>query len=178
MLHFIISIIIAILLFSVAFGFVAKVFSLSDQAADSFTDLAKEANDFGKSTKDKSSKLLILDVGTIVVAFVPGERIFMYKEYIDPQAPDDEGFTFNYFFPQPQECNNKPCLCLCREYKSIRADQGQEGYYIYHYDIQCNKLQCKETSDLAQSWFTRRTSQDPRRVIVKFTKENDKIKLK
>lgn len=185
MLHFIISVILAIILFSIAFGMVAKVFSLSDQAKDSFNDLVNEINQFADSTRESTSKLLIMDADTIVTAFMPGETVYVYEDLSDP-LPFVPSETRHVYFPQPKECNDEACLCLCRDtrdernlVKVRRNDKVHLGTPFSEaiYEITCAKLLCKETPKLGESWKKQRKQEDPRRSTITLTKQGDKVVL-
>ncbi len=188
MLHFILSLLVAILFFAVGFGVVQKVFSTSEQALQNFVEFNEEIKDFSKGNKEKTSFIMTLDANTAVVLFNDNQRKFVYKtEYLESITPQP-GVTIevNYktenYLPYPTKiCEGKACICLCREFKKtftpFEKDFSRENIKA---DRNCERLVCQnlpETFSYKDASFYRASKNDPRREVVGLSKENGVISV-
>ena len=160
MLHFILSLVVAILFFAVGFGVVNKVFSTSEQALQNFMEFNKEIEDFAGNEKVKTSFIMTLDANTGVLIFDDKEKLFVTKT---AETGNQVGIlggtkrkTINLIhdFPYPEKnCEGKvPCSCLCREFKlqGLPETDLPEGFNEVSYLAKCEpgRLVCEERSDL------------------------------
>jgi hypothetical protein len=112
-IQFLVTLVLAIIIFVPACYLGGKIFRTSDQAKDNYADFVENLNKFNeeKNIGDRGSTLLIMDEATAIVYFKNEKD----KVTIDVTArspyPD---FSINLH--KPGQCdNNKNCLCLFRK---------------------------------------------------------------
>lgn len=186
MIDFLVTILLAIIIFAPACYFLSNIFTFSEQAKDSFFDFTKGLKSFAKDTKKtETPQLLILDEGSFIALFkdenkVSIETIISYTpigstggiERIEPIMERTEKY---FFYPQ-QSCTKLPCACLCRK---ISADYNPAA------GLNCESLSCQTLPEvkLQNSWSMYRVKDNSeqgtklRRNSLKFSKINGEIKI-
>lgn len=129
MVKFLLTMILAIIIFAPACLLTSKFFRLSEQGKTNFNDLYKALKDFAK--KGEQGKftgfMMIMDDETYLAKFDQGEQInvFLTRQY-DGVRPFEVPVRFK--IKPPSECKND-CLILCRkvfvdyEQKEIRCEE-------------------------------------------------------
>jgi len=127
MVSFLVTILLAILIFAPSCMFASKFFRLSAQAKDNFVAFVGDVEDLHLHGKDAESRntLIILDAETALIYFSgpkltisvqvePGKGLFDYKVLIDrpPVCEDDK--------------EAKGCFCLFREVKVDSSFDNKE----------------------------------------------------
>src|SRR3989338_2482480 len=188
MIDFLVTILLAIIIFAPACYFLGKMFTFSEQAKDSFFDLNKEVKSFAKDDKKtETSQLLILDEGSFVALFKDQEKILIYskEEFFNPggeiveTADIDLVDVSEYYFAYPlQSCTKLPCACLCRKIS--------DEYYNSANGLNCESLTCQSLPEvkLQHYWSMYRikdaTAEEGtklRRNSLKLSKINGEIKI-
>ena len=104
MVKFLVTVLLAIMIFVPGCFFASKFFRLSDQAQDNFHDLAKEIRDLSENGKDGELRnfLVILDPET-TLSIIPGQEspgsgplIHFTNQCYAFSAPNANGRTFLY----------------------------------------------------------------------------------
>ncbi len=137
-LDFLLTIIVALIIFIPGCMILSDMFRLSGQAEDNFLSLYNKLQNFaeeGREGEPKSMRL-ILDEGTAIVYFEANK---------DNVVVDVDGWAarnYQVVFERPSSCpTDKNCLCLIRD-KEIE-DVG--GYYLGESAlIKPKKLSCKD----------------------------------
>lgn len=170
MVNFLVTVVIAILVFGSASVIIAKVLGVDEQGKKNFFRLHQELLEFAKDDKPVYSYLLILDKNTYVAKFDANKDINVGKVY---------GIESVFLYPKTS-CKEKDCLVLCR--KVIIGGERKN-------DVQTDfKFSCEEavTIELDSSlklhpFVVDRGVMDPstpgnRRIFLNFYKdESDKI---
>lgn len=131
MTSFLITVILAIIIFvPTCYGF-SKLFRLSDQAKESFDNFADAVAKLPASEQKKTSEILILDQDTFVIAYNANKNAALCT------AQNQCGESL---YPA-EECQGKSCLCLCQKFEDTGFKSGGE-------DIPCINLICKTTGDI------------------------------
>jgi len=152
MLKFLITLLLAIIIFAPACLVGSKFFRLSGQAKSNFEDLAVEIMNVQENPVLGTTRpaVLIQDVDTYVY-FVTDKTRRQQMIY------GDETYVLNH----PAKCEEMNCICLCREYteESLRS---------------CIKYVCKELPGVKISHDTEkivyRDDDDSRRQTVRISK--------
>lgn len=192
MVKFLTTVILALVIFVPACMMVSKLFfRLSDQAKDNYLDLTKKLPEYARSTDEKpKSFLLITDGETGIFLFAEEGNAYVNSKTatIDPTTEFGKTVTLtsNYFFAFPkQQCSSVPCICLCREFKileksPLKSSTDQSIGSISHssdQELGCNSLTCQQLEGRYQPWSYYRNESGERRVLIKFSKENDAVKI-
>lgn len=121
---------------------------IAEAAGIGTSDIGEEFNKFVKEINelkvgDANPFFVILDTDTAIVAF--GKASSAYECY---DCGTEKG-GLSYFFkkPETEQCNNKACICLCRN--SLKTFDSKAPY-----SITCDKMSCtalNENQDLAGS---------------------------
>ncbi len=181
-LPFVVTVLLALIIFIPACILVSKVFRVSEQADNSFNDFVKSMIDFSKSDKNQENFLLIMDAETFIAAF-------RYPTTAEIQAESRKtgGGTFrssgekttvvSTYFSYPAQCTALPCICLCRKAREGEAATQPDTKFISY---TCEQLRCTMLEDfpLNENWgLSRLTKEEPRRVLIEMKKENNQIIL-
>ena len=116
-LEFLVTILLAIIIFIPACLTISNYFRLSDQAKDSYSGLL---NDIQTVQQDQSASVLnlfILDANTAAVYFEPAKDAQLYIQGLGDIDNPTAAATGNYLVTvkRPAEClDNQQCLCLLR----------------------------------------------------------------
>jgi hypothetical protein len=193
MVKFLVTVLLAIMIFVPGCFFASKFFRLSDQAQDNFHDLAKEIRDLSENGKDGELRnfLVILDPET-TLSIIPGQEspgsgplIHFTNQCYAFSAPNANGRTF-FYFNYPQDiCTGDACMCLCRDVdlENIKTqDLGNLPYAgpVSVAEVPCNELVCEDLPNMEINQYALRRSDFPddvRRVNINLKKEGDKIIL-
>ena len=110
MLEFLVTVILAIIIFAPSCLFASKFFRLSDQAKQNYNDFAHDISDLAKNGKagEKKSVLLILDAETGLFYFEKPEL----KITVDATEESFQDYTIQV--ARPTLCQGS-CLCLFRK---------------------------------------------------------------
>ncbi len=113
-MEFLVTVILAILIFAPACYVSAKFLRTSEQAKDNFVEFAQGLGDFAQKglPGEKKSQLLIMDQGTAIVYFEKGQQEVLVE--VDAAAPYTD---YKIHLQKPAQCadEKKNCLCLFRE---------------------------------------------------------------
>jgi hypothetical protein len=114
MVKFLVTVILAILIFVPACVVSAKFFRLSDQARDDFIDFTTKLKKFENPNtpiQSKETVVNIMDEGTAIIYVETGEeKVSLFIE------TETFGSHLSYQFARPSSCPiDKGCLCLYRE---------------------------------------------------------------
>jgi len=138
MIKFLVTVLLAIIIFAPACMFASKFFSLSSQAKDNFVDFVNEIKEMEQAQLgERKSSILILDKPTAVVYFEKDQN----QVKVDVIA-DSLSLNYHVIFEKPGQCNaDKSCLCLFREF-----EQGS--------DLTELRFSVKPTSAICESFDT------------------------
>ncbi|MEK6951146.1 MAG: hypothetical protein AABX13_05480 [Nanoarchaeota archaeon] len=181
-LHFIITVLLALIIFIPACLFVSKFFRLSEQAETNFNEFVQKLEDFKKSEKQKDSFLLIMDKETFIASFLYPTTVEFKIETRETgggtfRSSEEKMVTVAHYFSYPSQCLSVPCICLCQEAQEGEAVSNLEKRSISY---SCNQLRCTVLQDfpLADNWgISRLTEEEPRRIAVEMRKENGQVIL-
>ena len=111
MVKFLVTVLLAIIIFAPACMFASKFFSLSSQAKDNFVDFVNEIKEMEQAQLgERKSFVLILDKETAVVYFEKDKS----QVRVDVDGSGARDYWVN--LKKPSSCSNdKNCLCLFRE---------------------------------------------------------------
>ena len=148
-----VRIVIALVLLFAAFNIGKKVAGTifgKSEAMNSFNKLADDLNSLELGTGEdfvRKETFISLDRGTAVVGFSKTAQEFKCYGCINPEAFQREGeFYYSINRPPNQECNNKPCICLCRK-DFVRGTQSLENIQSNVVEINCGTFICKSLND-------------------------------
>lgn len=120
-LKFLVTIILAIIIFAPACIIASKFFRLSSQAKENFIDFTNEAKGMERAEQgERKTSILILDQGTALAYFEPE------KEEIIVDVDGWAGRDYQVLFKRPSSCREGRCLCLIYE-KEIEDTGGTAG---------------------------------------------------
>ncbi len=144
MLKFLVTIVLAIIIFIPACAFVTKFFfRLSAQGEDSFRDLVNEVKDVAEAAEgEQRTFVLKMDAETVVAAFKPGTiNIFSVEQEGTALSSDELAALpewaridhlaesaivgINYDLSTPPQCLGSACLCLCR---NVEREQDETQF--------------------------------------------------
>jgi len=133
MTSFLITVILALIIFVPTCYGISKLFRLSDQAKEGFDDFADTLTKLPTSEQKKTSEILILDQDTFVIAYNAHQNTKLCT------AQNDCGESL---YPAA-ECAGQSCLCLCQEFKDT-------GFKAEGEDIICADTGrvCKKTGNI------------------------------
>ena len=127
MVNFLVTVVLAILIFGGATAIIAKVLGVDQQAKQNFYKLDKELREFAQSDKDLSGFLMILDEESYVAKFTKDTNlnllVLVRRTPIGtsvspvPVEPIDESQKRVYQYPS--QCAGKDCLVLCKKLAMI-----------------------------------------------------------
>lgn len=129
MVKFLVTVILALLIFAPTCMFTSKLFRLSDQAKENFKEFAilvREAH----QTQQQRAHLLVLDKDSFVVGYTANKNTEICT------AQGSCGTTL-----YPPECGGESCVCLCREYQGTGFTTGGES-------ITCSKRSCENVGQI------------------------------
>jgi hypothetical protein len=181
-LNFIVSLLLAILIFGSGIMIASNFLRLSDQGIDSFNGLTETVDKFlDERDKVKTSYLLIMDEKTAVIGFSKGKETLLYQgiHQIDEEKQSGTGMVIDsveigYLIKHkyPSSFCEQDCLCLCRDLKS--EEEIPAGNID---DYSCENLICKDFPEGTIKPFSQVRKEDDsvRRRILILTKENDQI---
>lgn len=184
MVKFLTTVILALVIFVPACMMVSKLFfRLSDQAKDNYLDLTKKLQTFAGGNGEPKSFLLITDGETGIFLFAEKERLLIKTDesgYSQGGQYSERTVRRRYFNP-PTECSEVPCLCLCREFNTDTPEKpAADSSNVnpkYEQEWKCNSLQCSQLDGKFLPWSYYRNESGERRVVLKFLKENEMVKI-
>lgn len=152
MLKFLLTVILAIIIFAPACILTSKFFRLSAQAKDNFADLHSEMETFAKkaSVGDYTGFALIMDENSYVAKFDVGTDI-LDDVTVDPYPGKKLTFwAWRLNYPYPLQCKGKECLVLCREFEMTSIKTIDTGGWTSGPDFFRNEatISCKEENQL------------------------------
>jgi len=201
MLKFLVSVILALIIFVPACLFTSNFFQISKQAENNFGDFLEEFQEMNKAQEgQRDLSVLILDKGTMVAYFEKGQP------FVKVDVGADCITCSNYYFlvMKPTSCTDESCLCLLSDiedniatvqtknnflleakqsrcenvasnYKLRSCSIGRSdgaSYYSCSNGFMIEREVVKEASWQVTSYFV-----TPRRNPIQMTKENGKIIL-
>ena len=194
--QFLLTIILAFLIFVPACMVVSNILGLEDQARNDFLQFVGEVKDFSANANigQKESFVLIMDKGSSILFYKEKKKLFAYSDYDSsvstvvsttgsevPGAPAYLQYTSYYLEYPVRHCEDEtPCACLCRDFADeststrASAEEGEKGQITHNRDITCENLICQPIPDvsLTHPWRAQRTEGDAklRRQVVELTK--------
>ncbi|MBI4151597.1 hypothetical protein HY496_01390 [Candidatus Woesearchaeota archaeon] len=126
MVNFLVTVVLAILIFGSAGAIIAKVLGVEQQAKQNFYQLHKELKEFAESGKILSGYIIILDEESFVAKFDANKatNLYLKRTY---KSPTDEYFvTDSLEIDPPSQCNGKDCLVFC-PHMSFDYEGGKVG---------------------------------------------------
>ncbi len=130
MTSFLITVILALVIFVPTCYGISKLFRLSDQAKGSFDNFAKVLEQLPSSENKKTSEILILDQDTFVIAYNAHQNTKLCT------AQNDCGESI---YPAA-ECAGQSCLCLCREFEDTGFKAEGEDILCADTGRACKKM--------------------------------------
>ncbi len=131
MMKFLVSLVLAIIIFVPACLFLSKFTRLSGQAEDSFAEFTNTIKT-AYSTRSKQNHDLIIDDDTFVIGYSAQKNTQLCTS-------QNACATFAY----PSECGGEACICLCQEYQSTGFTSSATSE-----DIVCQQRTCEKVGDL------------------------------
>ena len=135
MVHFLTTLILALIIFIPACAISSRLLQFSEQARDNFVDIIKELTDFANEAKtgERKGLLLILDEGSAIVFFEKD------KKEMDVNANSKLG-DYVLRISRPAQClyEDKNCLCLLRTAQFTKEDD--ESILATPQDVLCTDL--------------------------------------
>lgn len=125
MLKFLVTIILAILVFLPACLFLSNFFRLSEQAEKSFVEFSEAIKEVPTLEDKKKTQILILDKDTFVAGYNANQNV---------QLCTENGMCGISSYPA--ECQGKSCLCLCQTFEETGFKSSGES-------IPCPKRTCQ-----------------------------------
>ena len=160
MIKFLVTVLLALIIFAPACMFVSKIFKLSDQAKDSFFDLIVKVSNAEPGSK--GSFLLKMDKDTALMKFdkdgkVSNENYVIPNGFFIPEEPEFTTFLETYpnsnqnsyawtkdgsdyklikhIIDYPKKsCKEKDCLVLCRD--GVFEESEVKTYTWKNFDVQ------------------------------------------
>ncbi|MBI2573378.1 hypothetical protein HYV86_05940 [Candidatus Woesearchaeota archaeon] len=191
-MDFLLTIVLAILIFGTAIYGVSKVFRLSDQAEHNFGEVVNTIRQLAQPNMrdDVKTIILIMDQETSIVTFKANQLTVINSEQKrDNEIVEGPGGTsrveisepydFVEAYEYPSQCNEKDCICLCQERKFEISHQEQEnGIVKTQQTYSCAKLSCEfmEGIDIVPFHYYRE-EHDQRRLLLEIVKDSHKIHL-
>jgi len=191
MLDFLVTVIIALIVFIPACTYASKLFfRVSEQAKENFGEFSNEIITFSKDPQlaAKSTSILILDDQSGIIVFKENKKEMAYSF-------TETSRTNQYFLAYPQEqCNSVlPCACLCRSFDQDKAKRIGKHDAYYDYDFSCQAINCIPLPDvtISQSWSKFRFSDNKpaitgvyynniaqsRRTTVSLVREGNEVRI-
>ena len=135
LMRLIIAIVLVVIVLNIGKNIASAFFGGSD-ALQSFENLAKEINTFRDESKQT---LLYMDEGTAVIGFSKNMKEF--RCYGCPQTFSPTPFYYSIQKPSNENCNDKPCVCICL--KGFRSSPilGSES------KINCDSFSCQALNE-------------------------------
>jgi len=150
MLQFLVTVILAIIIFFPACAITSKLFGVGGQAEESFDSFVKEVKDLAKNgaIDEQREFILILDLNTLILAYNADQDIRMCLN--TPGGAEDCTVSK---YPE-QECSGKSCLCLCGEYSTeVEQTMTANPSDITTGDITCSQMNCKSLENVVFPGF-------------------------
>lgn len=190
LVKFLLTVLLALIIFTPACIFTSKLFRLSDQAGDSFGQFVTELKKFATEAKDGDHKnvVLTIDEESGIFFFQNKERQFFHEEIkieSNSEGSNDRKKVVRYFAFPDQSCKKLPCVCLCREFSGTpqTANVYLDGLMmVEEATVPCKQSQavCEEiprtTFGIANPIY--RDVRESRRVSILFEKTNNAINIK
>ena len=144
MIKFLVTMVLALIIFAPACAVSSKLFRLSNQAKENFVDFVYEVRDLHTNGEvgEQRTSILILDGGSFIAIFKEG------SSYIGLRS---DSLSFSR---PPDMCSDpkKACACLCREF-SVSEDSNV---------ISCAKINCEDIEEgiFTNSWSLERNDDE------------------
>jgi hypothetical protein len=190
MVKFLVSVLLAIVIFVPACMFVSDFFRLSTQGKDNFIDFAELIEEVSMKEGDwVGSDVLIMDKNTFIINFKAGES---EVRCIEPKggsvlAGTKTGGSEDIWKYPKSKCGEKDCLCLFREYEIQQGSGNNCGFkkspseIIVSREYHGTNIQCAPPPNnfeiIAEDLMRTEFVGDERRIEVGIKKEGNKIYL-
>ena len=140
MLKFLVSLVLALIIFVPACYLGARLFRTSTQAKDNYVDFVQELEKFSQVGEigARESTLLIMDTATAVVYFEKGKKEVLVE--VDARVPYTD---FTIHLQKPSQCNDdKNCLCLFRksEFDTSLSKPGYDTITVIPKIVLCSNI--------------------------------------
>ncbi|MEK6969871.1 MAG: hypothetical protein AABW48_05580 [Nanoarchaeota archaeon] len=140
MLKFLVSLILALIIFVPACYLGGRLFSSSTQAKDNYVDFVQELEKFSQTGEigARESTLLIMDTATAIVYFEKGKTEVLID--VDARVPYTD---FIIYLQKPSQCNDQQnCLCLFRksEFDTSVGTPGYDAVRVIPKNVLCSNL--------------------------------------
>lgn len=169
MMKFLVTMVLALIIFAPACAISSKLFRLSNQAKENFVDFVitiKELHKKGEDLEQRTS-ILILDDNSLIAFFKKGTDTIYFrtgKEASTSSGPSSLAYS------RGRSCGTEACACLCREFIT---ENGA---------IECSKSVCEDIKEgvLRSSWGMERNDDKDveayhyRRASIQLKKQPDK----
>ena len=135
MVDFLVTVLLALIIFVPACIGISKLFRTSEQAGQSYHDITGKLKDMDQQASPTTSTVLILDQDTAVVYFAPQQAaVQVYVEAVGSRESGGSGSgDYDVAIKRPASCDSadKGCLCLFQESKPIitRVDDSREKFF-------------------------------------------------
>lgn len=141
MLKFLVTLILAIIIFVPACTFASKILGISTQAKNNFQDFTHSLEKLSQQPGKSITEILILDDQTAVVYFEKDKDVMQME--VDGQPPARELWIitdYRLVMHKPSACTQgKNCLCLFRE-PSFDLNLAQKKVFVTSSSAICNSL--------------------------------------
>jgi len=151
MVKFLVTLLLAIIIFAPGCLLASKFFRLSDQASNSFVGLTEAIEDLSNSGKDGEERnfVLLLDQKTFVAKLDSTNSVLFnmmksandmencldtHTEEVQHYCKFSKSLSFSYI---PQSCEGQ-CLIFCRE-----AEVPSEAFYLHNFKLICQEMEVK-----------------------------------
>ena len=178
MLKFLVTVLLAIVIFAPACAFSSKFLRLSGQAESNFADFFEKIDQLGKYGQEGEERtfVLIMDEGTCIADLWPNNL----DSYV--RCPLESDVEENWK-DVGKSCNNEDCICLIQDFITTETDVkisncGQERKLN---EIMPTKIGCIQVPesyyiyglDWERTWC--RFEDDSRRMTMGMVKQGNKV---
>ena len=136
LMRIIIAVVLVVIVFNIGKKVALAIFGGGD-ALQSFENLAQEINSF-RGIESKQT-FLSMDEGTAVIGFSKNTKEF--RCYGCPQAFSPTPFYYSIQKPSNDNCNGKPCMCLCLKGLKSSPLSGSES------KVTCDSFSCQTLTE-------------------------------
>ena len=202
MLDFLVTVLLAIIIFAPACVLVSKFTRLSTQAKENFNSFDEVLHQMQKAPDgERRTTILILDKETAAVYFEPLASELRVDVDANCVGCEDYFFTVS----KPASCNNeeKACLCLFREVSYSGGSLTTTVFNVKSEEVVCDNLEptlkmpvcgVGKANDVnayhcqhgfliereivkESSWHSSNFFEAPRRIVLQLSKEGDNVVL-
>lgn len=202
MLPFLVSVLLALLIFVPTCMKVSELFATSSQAKQDFVDFINEIKDFNEDAQvgDKLATILIMDDGNFIAFFKKDEGKTTISAWSIVEELSTTYKLYSHSYPA-NNCEKEWCACLCTDYDTnpkgeITQDEQpfldffeskglefRQNLDVVKYisDYECKSLICEDLDEgiIAEPWAIERdektTATKYRRTVITLEKTENGI---